>query len=144
MGQFVDRGFFPEDTLAVTPMGNGTILMKGTLDCLGDIRLDVEKLLTVVDGDGPSAIIQTTFYRYNASLPTGNILRYDGPHQDHSQLHHVHRFDVFNGDQFGNLDKCEWPTLGRVIGEIETWYYDNIQHLYPNFRLGETDGNDAC
>jgi hypothetical protein len=132
MGQFVDSGFVIANPLAITPMGNGVILIKGSLPCLGDIRLDVEKSLKVLEGDGANAIVQTFQYTYNASLPAGNIFRYDSPHQDHNQFHHVHRFDVFDGDHIGNVDQCEWPTLGQVIAELEGWYYDNYHRLYPS------------
>jgi hypothetical protein len=130
MGQFVDRGFILSDTLEVLPYGARYIVITGSLACLGDIRLDVSKLLEVVDGEGGMARVQTVEYSYNANLPgVGNILRYDSPHPDHNCFHHVHRFDVFDGDREGRAEACEWPHLGDVIGELEAWFYDNYERL---------------
>ena len=69
---------------------------------------------------------------YNASLSgIGNIARFDSPHKDHNHFHHVHRYDVFNHDSEGTLESCEWPTLGEVLGELETWFYAHYDRLSP-------------
>ena len=133
MGRFVDSGFIIEDTLSIYPYGARLIIITGSLPCLGDIRLDVHKLLRFVTEDqGPNELVQTIEYSYNANLPIGNIVRYDSPHPDHNQFHHVHRFNVFDGDHIGEVSECEWPTLGEVIGELEMWYYENYHRLYPS------------
>jgi hypothetical protein len=132
MGRFVDGGFVLEDTLDMYPVGAGLIVIKGNLPCLGDIRLDVGKLLSVVSGEGSNAMVQTIEYSYNASIHIGNIFRYDSPHPDHNKFHHVHRFNVFDNDHIGNVDPCEWPHLGDVIDELQEWYYENYNRLYPS------------
>jgi hypothetical protein len=133
MGRFVDGGFVIEDTLNIYPVGARLVVITGSLPCLGDIRLDVRKLLRFVsEVEGPNELVQTVEYNYNASLDIGNIVRYDSPHPDHNQFHHVHRFNVFDGDHIGEVSACAWPTLGDVIGELEGWYYDNYHRLYPS------------
>ncbi len=133
MGQFVDAGFVLIDALELVPVGVGYFVIIGQLSCLGGIVLDVYKLLKVVDGEGSSARVQTISYVYNAHLRgVGNILRYDSPHPDHNCFHHVHRFDVFNGDRDGRvepIDEEAWPTLGDVLGELQKWFYDNYTRL---------------
>ena len=136
MGRFVDSGFILENTLTIASTGNRLILMKGSLPCLGEIRLDVEKLLKVVEGTGMNALVRTVEYRYNASIFLGNIFRYDSPHPDHNQFHHVHRFDVFGGDFEGTIGRSDWPHLGDVIDELEEWHYANYDRLYPTEHLG--------
>ena len=133
MGRFVDSGFVEADTLDIYPVGARLILIKGSLKCLGDIRLDVEKILRFVTEEvGPNALVHTVEYHYNASIDSGNILRYDSPHPTHNQFHHVHRFNVLDGDQIGEVSRSEWPTLGAVIAELESWYYENYHRLYPS------------
>ncbi len=129
MGRFVDSGFILEDTLVVSSIGAGLILIKGSIRCLGGIRLDVEKVLKVVEGDGANAMVQTTTYNYNASISLGNVLRYDSPHNDHNEYHHVHRYDVFAGDQDGTTTEAIWPSLGDVITELQNWYCEHYLQL---------------
>ena len=138
--RFVDSGFVTHNTL-VTTIGATEVRIEGTLECAGDIRLDVEKTLAVLEGEGLNALVQTVFYRYNASLPIGNILRCDSPHADHNQFHHVHRFDVFEGDVFGTISEGEWPTLGEAIQELQDWYYRNLERLYPSEVPESDDGS---
>lgn len=133
MGQFVDAGFVLSDTLELVPVGVGLLVMHGRLSCLGGIALEVYKLLKVVDGEGASARVETIDYVYNAHLQgVGNILRYDCPHPDHNCFHHVHKFDVFNGDREGTVERIDGesrPTLGEVVGELQAWFYENYARL---------------
>lgn len=125
-----DRGFVLFDDVSAAPIGNGSLQMKGTIECLGGIEVTVDKILRVEEQPKGEPTVQTIDYHYNARLKgVGNILRYDSPHFDHNGYHHVHRFDVFNGDNTGTLTECEWPTLGRVLEELEQWYYDNQDRL---------------
>jgi hypothetical protein len=131
MRGLVDRGFVLDDGVAVTPLGNGTLLMEGTITCLGNIEVTVEKILQVTKQPKGEPVVQTIDYHYNARVRgVGNVLRYDYPHPDHNRFHHVHRYDVFNGDEDGSVEACEWPTLGQVLDELEEWYYENRENLH--------------
>ncbi len=133
MRDLVDRQFVLSDDLAVSPFGNGYLIMQGTVQCLGDIEVTVEKLLILADLKSGEPTVQTVEYRYNARIRgVGNIVRHDGPHSTHNQFHHVHRYDVFNGDEEGTVKECEWPTLGQMLYNLEEWYYAN----YDEFRRG--------
>lgn len=131
MRDYVTRGFVLSDSVTAFPLGNGNLAMEGVIQCLGGIEITVEKILTVTpQANNREPTVQTTDYNYNVRLRgQGNVLRYDSPHPDHNQFHHVHRFDVFNGDDEGTVSECSWPTLGEVIGEVEEWYYDNRDNL---------------
>lgn len=134
------EGFILSDNLEFRVLGNGLIELEGLIECLGGIRVEVDKLIEVISGDGPDALVQTARYSYNASLAgRGNILRYDNPHKDrggdspdHHKDHHVHRYDVFVGDRSGTVavhGPDGWPTLGEVLCELRDWYYANIDRL---------------
>ena len=127
------NGFVLSDGLVFTPIYNG-ILLEGAILCQGSIRLQVRKIIRILEGEGADALVQTTAYSYNALLPSrGNIFRYDSPHPTHNKEHHVHRYDVLNG---GAQFPIEWltqeeqrPTLGEVIDELAGWYYTNYDAL---------------
>ena len=111
-------------------MGNGEIAIEGELECVGEFAIDVLKTLRILSGSGPTARVQTDSYSYNASLRgIGNVFRYDSPHP-HYPHHHVHRYDVLNGDTRGTVTAIEEeenrPTLGQVIDELRDWYYDHF------------------
>ncbi len=134
MGHLRDDGFVVEDDLAFADLGNGLIELRGTVKCLGGIRVEVEKLLEILDGDGAEAMVQTFAYSYHACLEggQGNIVRYDSPHVDHNQDHHVHRYDPFSGDVTGRVTmhgESGWPTLGEMLYELRDWYYANFERL---------------
>lgn len=130
MRDLVARGFVLSDDLAIAPYGNGYLAMQGTVQCLGDIEVTVEKILQLSEQKSGEPTVQTVEYHYNARLRGfGNILRYDSSHPTHNQFHHVHRYDVFTTDDEGTVEECRWPTLGKVLDELEEWYYDNRERL---------------
>ncbi len=133
MQQFIREGFVILDGLVLETLDN-SILIYGTIVCLGRIYIDVKKELSILSGEGADAMVQTVDYSYNAVLTNvGNILRYDSPHLDHNQEHHVHRYDVLNGDKKGRVefiyDEEQRPTLGEVIREVEEWFYKHYEEL---------------
>lgn len=116
-----------------TPFHN-FLLLEGDINCLGGIRLEVSKEISILTGEGADAFVQTVSYSYNAFLPgIGNILRYDSPHATHNKEHHVHRYDVLNdGEQWPIEflpDEEQRPTLGEVLDELAAWYYTNYEKL---------------
>lgn len=127
------NGFVLSDELVFTPIHNG-ILLEGDVNCLGNIRIEVRKIIKILEGNGADALVQTVAYSYNALLSgVGNILRYDSPHATHNKEHHVHQYDVLNG---GEQLPIEWlpdqerrPTLGEVIDELGEWYYTRYDKL---------------
>jgi len=134
MQQFLRAGFVRSENLSFNDLGDGFIELDGVIECAGNIYIAVYKRIEVLDGDGAAALVQTVDYSYNATVGgIGNILRYDSPHPDHNREHHVHRFDVFEGQELkpptflSNED--ERPTLGEAIAEVERWYYDNVDRL---------------
>jgi len=132
MGQFVSEGFVLSDGLSLYPVGQGLLVISGEVRCLGGIVLNVAKVLEIVRNDSNNPIVQTVAYSYNASLEgVGNIVRYDSPH-DHRPHHHVHRFDVLNGDSDGTVDDVKddgWPTIGDLLSELRDFYYANFDRL---------------
>jgi hypothetical protein len=109
----------------------------GAVTCLGGVALEVNKVLAILGGDGADATVQTVAYTYHAHVAgRGNIFRYDSPHSDHNQFHHVHRYhyDGDGGDQVTELDWEQVPTLAEVIEELREWVYqrwDRLPGLQP-------------
>ena len=134
MQQFLRGGFVSSEDLSVLDVGDGVILIEGRIQCAGDIYIDVSKRLEILSGEGPQAFVQTVDYSYNVVLGgIGNVFRYDAPHPDHNQFHHVHRYDLLDGDMHGRVERVEpqddWPTLGEVISEAERWFYENVDEI---------------
>ena len=130
MEQFLRAGFVRSENLSFADLGNRLIKLSGTIECAGDIYIVVMKLIEVLSGDGANALVQTIYYDYNAVLRNaGNILRYDSPHPTHNKEHHVHRFDPVGHEIDGSPvflpDENDRPTLGEVISEVESWYYEH-------------------
>ena len=132
MAQLRRGGFVLSDRLRFTALRDA-IVIAGTISCRGGIGVDVKKRLAVLDGEGADAFVQTVYYKYNVALEDeGNIVRYDSPHRTHRRFHHVHRYDVLEGDTDGVVERVpedDWPTLGEVIREAEAWYYDHYDEL---------------
>lgn len=132
MRGWVASGFVLVDGVEFSGFGKGLYTLIGVIECAGGIDLEVRKLLAVVDGEGGNERVQTVWYSYNAKLRgRGNILRYDCP-DDHREADHVHRFDVFDGDDDGrveNLPPREWPTIDQVLEELEAWYREHHNKL---------------
>jgi hypothetical protein len=130
--QFISEGFVLSEGLSLYPVGQGLLVISGEVRCLGGIVLNVAKVLEIVRNDPTNPVVQTAAYSYNAKLEgLGNIVRYDSPH-DHHPRHHVHRFDVLNGDSDGALDDVkddDWPTIGDLLGELRDFYYANFEEL---------------
>lgn len=74
MAQWAARGFLLVDGLEFGAFGGGYFVINGTLQCLGNIVVEVDKVLQVVDGDGSTARVQTVWYRYNARLPGKGVI----------------------------------------------------------------------
>ncbi len=133
MGQFRAQGFIILDDLEFAPDGFGIISVKGRVNCQYGLCVDVTKLLEIVEGDGAAALVQTFAYSYCAVLSgVGNVFRYDSAHATHNEDHHVHRYDVLNGDTRGTttihgVDR--WPTLGEVVEELRGWAADHSEAL---------------
>ena len=135
MQDFLLEGFVLEEDLRFQAIGRRSIVLYGSIRCLGGIVLEVEKELQVLDGAGPTARVQTRTYRYHAWLPARhNILRYDSPHA-HRPYHHVHRFDALGTGREVSIDPIEdeaaIPTLSEVLDELRDWFYRNADTLGP-------------
>jgi len=132
MAQAVARGFVLADELELSVYGAGYLVISGQIRCLGDILIDVDKVLKVVDGTGESTRIQTAWYRYNARIPgRGIVVRYDAPHP-HRPVHHAHRFNILEASPVEQIEESpdgDWPVLGEVIQELEHWYYEHYDAL---------------
>lgn len=120
------------DTISVKRAPHGLII-EGTITCLGGIYIEVDKTVRTFEDDGETMAVRDE-YTYNVVLQgQGNIFRYDGPHPVHHQFHHVHRYDVLDGDREGAIERIEeeddTPTLGQVVDEAEQWYYDHLSEL---------------
>jgi hypothetical protein len=129
-------GFVGDDTLSVEPRAEGEIVLAGEIACLGRIVVDVFKVLEVLEGEGADAMVQTLFYSYNVFLRGGNnILRYDNlhPRKDHPDDHHKHTYSWKTGEQLPGspvwIGAEKWPTLGEVLREVQSWYYEHREQL---------------
>jgi hypothetical protein len=144
MGELRSSGFVGDDTLRwlVWPQ---FLVMVGDIACLGDLVISVEKYLTVVTEDAtPGDVlrdgdiqVQTLVYSYNASVRgRGTVFRYDNNHRwkGHADNHHVHRCDWRKDEATGVVQwvgEARWPTLGEVVVELESWYWEARSDL-PN------------
>lgn len=123
------------DTLTFESIGGGVISLCGEIRCVGDISIDVEKYLAIVDGEGHATRVQTFKFTYDVHInKIGNIFRYCSAHPDHNKQTHVHRYDVFGtGEEdakgFRFLNDEEWPNLSQVIIEAAGFYYDHVEEL---------------
>jgi hypothetical protein len=128
----IASGFVVHDGVEFAAFGKGYYILVGPVVCVGEIVLEVKKILAVVDGKGADERVETVWYSYNAKLAgRGNILRYDSA-AGHRPSDHVHRFDVLNGDDEGSVEDIpprEWPTIGKVLDELEEWYRANFERL---------------
>lgn len=136
-----DGNFVHFDTLGWAPV-SGFIRLAGEIACSGNIVIAVEKRLDVVascTGDR-DVMVETTRYAYNASVRgKGNVVRYDnvahhvGIIPGHIDGHHVHHYDWrTNTEKPASpewLGEDRWPTLGRFIQDVETWYLNNRETL---------------
>jgi hypothetical protein len=144
MDKWIRDGFVVSDSCTFMGLGENYLLLEGAIECAGGLLyIDVWKLLQVLEGTGPNALVQTIDYHYVAVLKgRGIVFRYDGPH-DHRRMHHVHRFAVLEDPEVETLielDEDGWPTLGEVITEFSKWYYDNYDKIEVARREIETRG----
>lgn len=133
MRKFVDRGFVLDDGLSFEDPDAGFLEVRGDIICRGGIVLTVRKRLRIIPGASAAATqVQTIEYKYNARVEgRGNILRYDSPHR-HRPYHHKHSYDAFDADRSPALNRMgddDWPTLGKVIGELEAWFFEHCHDL---------------
>lgn len=131
--QFLRDGFVVSEDLSFERI-NGFILLEGRVHCLGGIYIAVAERLVIVQGEGTEAMVERAGYSYNVVLEgVGNIFRYDSPHTDHNREHHVHRYDVLEGDSQGAIDfiydEEKRPTLSEVTEEARQWYYEHYDEL---------------
>ena len=132
LSQGVRSKFVLSDTLRFLSEIDG-VCLTGTIECEGGIRIEVEERLRYVRGGFfvPRDTIELVFYRYNMVLRNESLVfRYNSPHKDHNQFHHVHRYDVpGTGEQIKpptRLRERDVPTLRQVLQEAERWYYQNV------------------
>ncbi len=142
MKELRDRGFTADDNSRFIPdHALRKFHVRGEVPCLGRIVIDVDKFLKILEGEDDDALVQTWTYSYNVYFRRGhNILRYDNQHPHrlypgHHDEHHKHEFDWRTGETLSEIPKWigadDWPTLGAVIAEVETWYWKN-HHCIPH------------
>jgi len=147
--QFQARNFIGTETLTFKPTAYG-ILLQGGIGCLGNIVVQVEKFIEVLNGAGEDAVVQTKWYSYNAFIRGNyNLFRYDNQDNDyfrpgHRDEHHKHLFDWRTGEELPTspawIGADKWPTLGEVLQEVEEWYWQHREDLpnpadYPDLDL---------
>lgn len=132
MADLVDEGFVIEDRTEFTFLSKA-ILLRGPVICLDWITLDVDKEISVLDGRGNTARVQTTRFRYQAWVRgVHNILRYESPHE-HRPRPHKHVYNTFgDGRELEVLDlegEDDVPTLGEVVRELQAWHAENAARI---------------
>jgi hypothetical protein len=101
------------------------IVLTGTVLCAGGIRIQAAERLRIVR-ESPwfrrkgNPLLELQFYANNAVLSSsGPIFRYNSPHVDHNQFHHVHRYDVF-GDVLGPGEQMMPPRAATRMRSANT------------------------
>ena len=132
MARLAAEGFVLEDqcTFRFLP---GVILLQGTVVCLDDITLEVEKQIAILGGRGMTARVQTSRFRYHAWIRGAyNILRYESAHE-HRAFPHKHVYNTFGDGRESAvtdiLNADDIPTLGEVLRELQDWHQDNAARI---------------
>ena len=138
MGQFYRGGFVCKDSLSISPYLDA-LLMQGQVACLGNIVIDVAKLLRYVTDDPVDPEVQTEMYSYNVKVHNVAMLfRYDNQHREyvrpgHSDEHHKHLFAPWSSNELPDsplwIGADNWPTLSEVIREAQEWHGENAYLL---------------
>jgi len=139
MEQLRASGFVGPDDLSFVEVPGAGFFLVGEVACKGRIVVSVEKFLTLLEGEGVAAMVQTEWYSYNAFVRGWhNILRYDNQHPHelypgHLDEHHRHTFDWQTGEERSDspawIGAEKWPTLSEAIREVQAWYWDHRQEL---------------
>lgn len=136
IGHLRYTGAIENDGLDFLAGADGSFFFDGELLLRdGVMKLTVAKRLEIVDGTEPAdAVVQTASYSYNVSIVGfGNVFRYCSPHEDdgpvHHHQHHRHQYDPFGArpDDYHVtlITDGDWPTLGDVVQEADTWYWQH-------------------
>jgi len=141
MGQLIYTGAVEVDEIDLPNGADGELFISGRA-ILRDrkLRVDVLKALEITDASNPrDPLVQTISYSYDVVLQgRSNVFRYCSPHGEdheieHHRHHHRHQFDPFgpSPDEYTvAIDYAgDWPTLGQVIQEADTWYWENVHRL---------------
>jgi hypothetical protein len=110
------------------------IVLTGTIYCEGGIRIEVTERLRVLRESTwlrrkNNPLVELVSYENNAVLLNrGTIFRYNSPHEDHNQFHHVHRVDVLGGGEktIDPLGVADVPSLRQLVNEAEEWYWAHL------------------
>lgn len=132
MAKFLKEGFVIEDQCEFTFLP-AIVLLQGVIVCLDGITLDVEKEISVLDGRGMTARVQTKRFRYQAWVKgVHNILRYESGHE-HRPEPHKHIYNTFgDGREIEVIDLDDEdtiPTLGEAIRELQNWHEENAARI---------------
>lgn len=128
------EGFVESDDLSLAPLGGGDIKMEGQIRCEGGLVCSVEKILAIVDATDPHRpLVQTVRFAYNVHVGGHhNLFRYDNVHRHpgHPDASHRHAFDWRTGEA-GPVRWIgpDWPTLGEVLEEMRTWFWEHRDEL---------------
>lgn len=108
--------------------------LNGTIECEGDIRIEVNKLLEHLSGNGWRAMVQTKRFSYHAMRHSKDITRYDSA-SDYRPFPHRHVYDFFgDGRELKTelkylTNASDVPTLGQMIELMHRWYETNRWRL---------------
>jgi hypothetical protein len=132
MRALLDEGFVVEDRCDFIFLPS-VILLQGTITCLDDLTIEVEKEIAVLGGRGMTAEVRTRKFRYHAWIRgVHNVFRYDSVH-GHRPYPHKHVYDTFGTglelEVVQLADEDSVPTLGEVLRELQTWYTENVGRI---------------
>ena len=86
------------------------------------VRIDISKDVEVEALPGGKRHARTEAYSYNASIGSGNLIRYDSPHDqnentpDHHKFHHNHDFTKTPPTIARVHD--DWPHVNEFLDEV--------------------------
>jgi hypothetical protein len=127
--------FLLENHLEYLLTDEATLLIRGRLNFVGNLFLEVSKTLAISDRNQ----VRTIRYKYHAGLAGPDnrpLFRYDNahPYSHHPDEHHRHCFshETWQEDfppKWVGREAC--PTLGDVIAELEEWWQEIGRFAFP-------------
>ena len=100
--------------------------IQGHVFCLGNVVLEVEKYLQMMERENGQLFVRGFSYRYHAFVPgEHSLVRYDNSHGE--DVYHRHAFEPVTGQEteITDLTRNEFPTFSEILDELEEIYLES-------------------